>query len=215
MEYGKEFQLTRSRGAWQTSSFYDGENKNFNSHAHVERDMVLENVASIDFTFQLTRSRGAWHAVKWVILPIGYFNSHAHVERDISLLLTFINFNDFNSHAHVERDEVQMSFTEMQVISTHTLTWSVTIWDFEGIYTKFISTHTLTWSVTLLSLKRRRDKEFQLTRSRGAWPVNTTLPVTNSQISTHTLTWSVTISADVKTVNNFISTHTLTWSVTI
>ena len=61
------FQLTRSRGAWQTSSFYDGKNKHFNSHAHVERD-VLENVASIDFTFQLTRSRGAWRYPHVLIL---------------------------------------------------------------------------------------------------------------------------------------------------
>ena len=55
------------------------------------------------------------------------FNSHAHVERDYTTGAgTAIVFN-FNSHAHVERDEVQMSFTEMQVISTHTLTWSVTL----------------------------------------------------------------------------------------
>ena len=56
------FQLTRSRGAWlETSSFYDGENKNFNSHAHVERDLV-----KITFTELVSN-----------------FNSHAHVERDL------------------------------------------------------------------------------------------------------------------------------------
>ena len=44
--------------------------------------------------------------------------------------------------------------------------------------------------------------------------VNTTLPVTNSQISTHTLTWSVTDYVLAVEFVLFISTHTLTWSVT-
>ena len=55
-------------------------------------------------------------------------------------------------------------------ISTHTLTWSVTVkwqYDFNG---KGISTHTLTWSVTAYITKSGMAKE----------------------ISTHTLTWSVT-----------------------
>ena len=61
---------------------------------------------------------------------------------------TAIVFN-FNSHAHVERDEL----TECQImahigISTHTLTWSVTI-AFDDYEMEIgISTHTLTWSVT-------------------------------------------------------------------
>ena len=58
------FQLTRSRGAWQTSSFYDGKNKHFNSHAHVERDLFLTEKNGIQKKFQLTRSRGAWRARK-------------------------------------------------------------------------------------------------------------------------------------------------------
>ena len=50
----------------ETSSFYDGENKNFNSHAHVERDARrFSKIGRMD-----------------------YFNSHAHVERDVKLLET-------------------------------------------------------------------------------------------------------------------------------
>ena len=33
-------------------------------------------------------------------------------------------------------------------ISTHTLTWSVTIFDNTAVTAEIISTHTLTWSVT-------------------------------------------------------------------
>ena len=55
------FQLTRSRGAWQfiilhCVSFV----LNFNSHAHVERDMKTSNQLAKYREFQLTRSRGAW-----------------------------------------------------------------------------------------------------------------------------------------------------------
>ena len=35
--------------------------------------------------------------------------------------------DNFNSHAHVERDRTLFVKTEQIVISTHTLTWSVTI----------------------------------------------------------------------------------------
>ena len=56
--------------------------KNFNSHAHVERDC---------FFFVL----GCYTV---------YFNSHAHVERDEKALFLLDHLADFNSHAHVERD---------------------------------------------------------------------------------------------------------------
>ena len=97
---------------------------------------------------------------------------------------------NFNSHAHVERDRAEQAAARMQVISTHTLTWSVTslptaleiggkisthtlTWSvtewgqpiFDGIN---ISTHTLTWSVTRQGVELGEKAEFQLTRSRGA-----------------------------------------------
>ena len=62
-----------------------------------------------------------------------------------------------------------IKFTE-RVISTHTLTWSVTMKQKLAKLIDVISTHTLTWSV-------KNDTAY-------------TDPVTF--ISTHTLTWSVT-----------------------
>ena len=56
----------------------------FNSHAHVERDVVTISSA----------------------LKNGNFNSHAHVERDIAGVKLVNALYDFNSHAHVERDSI-------------------------------------------------------------------------------------------------------------
>ena len=53
---------------------------------------------------------------------------------------------NFNSHAHVERDCVFIGYLDVAVISTHTLTWSVTL--------------TSACIADMLT--------FQLTRSRGA-----------------------------------------------
>ena len=101
-------------------------------------------------------------------------------------------------------------------ISTHTLTWSVTLagLGLYQIYTHFnshahverdhfdainenldeiISTHTLTWSVTNSPLQK----------------------IAVLRISTHTLTWSVTAVVASTLVRSTISTHTLTWSVTL
>ena len=77
-----------------------------------------------------------------------YFNSHAHVERD-SPLCDCLSLNlHFNSHAHVERDVVNELKVTIVYISTHTLTWSVTMKP-KSMYGDInISTHTLTWSVT-------------------------------------------------------------------
>ena len=54
----------------------------FNSHAHVERDVE-----------------------KYIVVPfVHYFNSHAHVERDGRTYSGADGGQYFNSHAHVERD---------------------------------------------------------------------------------------------------------------
>ena len=79
-------------------------------------------------------------------------------------------FIDFNSHAHVERDAPQAPVEQVSPISTHTLTWSVTMRNGKKQFIIDISTHTLTWSVTVV---------YPL-----LWVV--------MHISTHTLTWSVT-----------------------
>ena len=57
----------------------------------------------------------------------------------------------FNSHAHVERDFINFTAHITHKISTHTLTWSVTVRFFCLSLSFTISTHTLTWSVTLFS----------------------------------------------------------------
>ena len=57
----------------------------------------------------------------------GNFNSHAHVERDGLKLDNINKKKNFNSHAHVERDCTIFWTYKDLVISTHTLTWSVTM----------------------------------------------------------------------------------------
>ena len=123
--------------------------KDFNLHAHVERD--LWNIS--------------FHPCKF------HFNSHAHVERDPRVLDDFEVELNFNSHAHVERDQPFTIHLPWWEISTHTLTWSVTIVETSAFINPKISTHTLTWSVT--NHDRVHDRQ--------------------NQISTHTLTWSVTL----------------------
>ena len=78
---------------------------NFNSHAHVERDD--QN----------------WDGHKFV----RDFNSHAHVERDVEGKEVEYLVGNFNSHAHVERDTSSYPSVMIRKISTHTLTWSVTM----------------------------------------------------------------------------------------
>ncbi len=60
-------------------------------------------------------------------MELEHFNSHAHVERDFEGIYTKFKTLDFNSHAHVERDAKSGSISIKTAISTHTLTWSVTI----------------------------------------------------------------------------------------
>ena len=78
---------------------------NFNSHAHVERDSF----------------GGRWFG------SYAHFNSHAHVERDRQRRNADYLHRNFNSHAHVERDIFDNTAVTAEIISTHTLTWSVTI----------------------------------------------------------------------------------------
>ena len=120
------------------------------------------------------------------------FNSHAHVERDCGQRRQGLRNVHFNSHAHVERDVVASVVSDGTIISTHTLTWSVTLSNDVSLVSYRISTHTLTWSVTT---------------SLG-------ILANNGIISTHTLTWSVTKQKPIFDWRKFISTHTLTWSVT-
>ena len=49
----------------------------------------------------------------------------------------------------MERDIPHNTGDDTKFISTHTLTWSVTLFSFLKIALVDISTHTLTWSVTV------------------------------------------------------------------
>ena len=84
--------------------------------------------------------------LKKLYMNLQDFNSHAHVERDEMGLGKISDIKHFNSHAHVERDERTKGA--------------------DNGY--FISTHTLTWSVTLTNVHKNKIAQFQLTRSRGA-----------------------------------------------
>ena len=76
----------------------------FNSHAHVERDAILNT-----FIYGCDIST---HTLTWSVTLKTYsvlnhsknFNSHAHVERDFPLQFVLYHLCNFNSHAHVERD---------------------------------------------------------------------------------------------------------------
>ena len=93
----------------------------------------------------------------------------------------------------MERDQIHPWWWKLLEISTHTLTWSVTSQQNYINILLIISTHTLTWSVTRgVALHLWEHMEFQLTRSRGAWPQNISILYIVYSISTHTLTWSVT-----------------------
>ena len=93
------------------------------------------------------------------------------MERDFTVEFSITSLSNFNSHAHVERDIIECALKFYNDISTHTLTWSVTLGYYFGTEYKLnfnshahverddvfarnarhpiISTHTLTWSVTI------------------------------------------------------------------
>ncbi len=101
--------------------------KHFNSHAHVERDQLTK----IYFAYCIIST----HTLTWSVTCQGHypciskhhFNSHAHVERDDFLWNADETKFHFNSHAHVERDPFPLPLCPLYPISTHTLTWSVTL----------------------------------------------------------------------------------------
>ena len=118
----------------------------FNSHAHVERDLRLH----------------------CYIPQRQNFNSHAHVERDRK---TTEHDTDSRISTHTLTWSVTCSVCIDNGdinISTHTLTWSVTARSSPRRRPVHISTHTLTWSVTFCPCWRWGGTAFQLTRSRGA-----------------------------------------------
>ena len=128
-----------------------------------------------------------------------YFNSHAHVERDICLAYFSFEKIYFNSHAHVERDFIKKLSDEITKISTHTLTWSVTIVHklkitvennfnshahVERDSSPIVNAYGVVYFNSHAHVERDALLKFSLCQIIG--------------ISTHTLTWSVTENGGVK-----------------
>ena len=100
--------------------------RNFNSHAHVERDKIslsptsVQKISTHTLTWSVTNSDVinieipdiSTHTLTWSVtllclyytMQYPYFNSHAHVERDLLRPYHLFCLEHFNSHAHVERD---------------------------------------------------------------------------------------------------------------
>ena len=57
------------------------------------------------------------------------------MERDCSVASEYSFMNHFNSHAHVERDSYLSLAYDNIDISTHTLTWSVTTYNYYNVNT--------------------------------------------------------------------------------
>ena len=78
---------------------------NFNSHAHVERDIGIVNGDILKYNF----------------------NSHAHVERD-AFSKIYRKFKNISTHT-LTWSVTNMIYIDLiiNIISTHTLTWSVTL----------------------------------------------------------------------------------------
>ena len=99
----------------------------FNSHAHVERDEFDNdnNASYLNFNSHAHVERDSGQSFLSEMRK--HFNSHAHVERDKRTGRLRTVCHNFNSHAHVERDaELEKNISDIE-ISTHTLTWSVTL----------------------------------------------------------------------------------------
>ena len=77
-----------------------------------------------------------------------------------------------------------------------------------------ISTHTLTWSVTISAKLGGNKLDDFNSHAHVERDGNLNTLFFKQGISTHTLTWSVTICLKSQKIIIHISTHTLTWSVT-
>ena len=101
-------------------------NDNFNSRAHVERDIIDERCTQ---TREISTHALTWSATRRATpkhRKAKHFNSRAHVERDQRSAQLAKGQYDFNSRAHVERDmKIKIAYQKDE-ISTHALTWSAT-----------------------------------------------------------------------------------------
>ena len=126
--YELAFQLTRSRGAWQSNINNKQIYKNFNSHAHVERD--INNLLTIRKLCLISTHTLTWSVTNSPLQKIAVLRISTHT---LTWSVTVYS----------------ITFDVSVCISTHTLTWSVTCGAIPDRHACRISTHTLTWSVTL------------------------------------------------------------------
>ena len=114
----------------------------------------------------------------------------------------------FNSHAHVERDVQRTNRSHKTRISTHTLTWSVTLPSFSHSFSlKNFNSHAHverdgTHQKTIIT-----EEDFN---SHAHVERDDTMVVmlSISRISTHTLTWSVTrLSATLQKMYQYFNSH--------
>ena len=136
------FQLTRSRGAWHGWTNNNSRNKNFNSHAHVERDDMQQKNFCLNYSisthtltwsvtrnthgrtqnhqFQLTRSRGAWRYIHMTEQDYSLFQLTRSRGAWRQIQTGLHRTDNFNSHAHVERDRVEISiYTAIWYFNSH------------------------------------------------------------------------------------------------
>ena len=142
----------------------------FNSHAHVERDRCDCCGIIPGQRFQLTRSRGAWrdtHLSPGLFIAFQLTRSRGAWPLDSRLIVAQRVFQLTRSRGAWPR-----GCTSPYIKISFQLTRSRGAW--RGICPTterelLISTHTLTWSVTVLRTAINLSSVFQLTRSRGAW----------------------------------------------
>ena len=168
----------------------------FNSHAHVERDVLSEKYILLRIIFQLTCSRGAWltdflQAVN--LIPISTHTLTWSVTKLLWTVLKKCKFQLTRSRGAWRREHWCMMTSHTFQLTRSRGAWLNIALIF--LTASFISTHTLTWSVTLGIRFSVGENQFQLTRSRGAWRLALPVLTADNSISTHTLTWSVTVGS--------------------
>ena len=167
----RTFQLTRSCGAWRYIQLQALCLNHFNSHAHVERDMVWS-----DYILDV---RISTHTLMWSV-------TH--------LIPPFCTIITISTHT-LMWSVTEKTYKELQEtnISTHTLMWSVT-------YSFQSNQHEKGHFNSHAHVERDYKADniyynhfgFQLTRSCGAWRRKFKRVTVKVVISTHTLMWSVT-----------------------
>ena len=192
---GSEFQLTHSRGVRQGCYYTTHSHTPISTHALTwSATYVRRRCRYCQQLFQLTHSRGVRLYGNRRDDRRIHFNSRTHVECDTRRCIRKLAAVNFNSRTHVECDMKLNRFRHRkQRISTHALTWSATIVQFDV-------------SLKMANFNSRTHVECD----HILRPL-----ISFRKISTHALTWSATQPAQTQIQSAMISTHALTWSATM